>query len=213
MTPQKYPRTWHLPISNATSDDRQMDSFASFEGKRVMIMEKMDGENTSLYRDHFHARSLDSRHHFSRDFVKSYWAAIRHEIPEGIKLTGENLWAKHTIHYKQLRSYFLVFGAWDSGGLLSVDDFIDLVQEMGLHTPKTFYLGTFNQKFVETLAKDIMEGKHGDCEGFVMRTVDYIPNEDFSKCVGKFVIPNFVQTADHWIHSEIIKNELKNGCY
>lgn len=36
----------------------------------VVITEKMDGENTTLYRDGLHARSLDSRHHPSRNWVK-----------------------------------------------------------------------------------------------------------------------------------------------
>ena len=47
------------------------------------VKEKMDGENTSLYQDGFHARSIDGRHHSSRDWVKGFWAQIAQDIPFG----------------------------------------------------------------------------------------------------------------------------------
>jgi hypothetical protein len=39
----KYPRTFHFPWSNATSDDRILDSFDYFLGKQVVVTEKVDG--------------------------------------------------------------------------------------------------------------------------------------------------------------------------
>ena len=42
----KYPRTFHLPWSPGMNrDDRQMTDVGIFEGQRVMICEKLDGEN------------------------------------------------------------------------------------------------------------------------------------------------------------------------
>ena len=67
----KYPRTPHLPWSpGASSDDVLLIDTQMFMGKPVVISEKMDGENTTLYADRLHARSLDSRHHPSRTWVK-----------------------------------------------------------------------------------------------------------------------------------------------
>ena len=64
----KYPRTAHLPWSpGATADDIYQGKLSSFEGKYVVVTEKMDGENTTLYRDYMHARSVDSRFHPSRN--------------------------------------------------------------------------------------------------------------------------------------------------
>ena len=70
----KYPRTLHIPSSpGATSDDKMLTAsqyVEFFQGRNIQITEKMDGENTTLYSDYLHARSLDSRHHPSRDWVK-----------------------------------------------------------------------------------------------------------------------------------------------
>jgi hypothetical protein len=80
----KYPRTFHLPWSEAvTSDDKVVPSVVHFEGNRVVVTEKMDGENTTMYRDYVHARSLDSKGGEDRAWVKQFWASIRSEIPEG----------------------------------------------------------------------------------------------------------------------------------
>ena len=55
----KYPRTYHAPWSNPSSEDKVLKSIERFEGQEVVVLEKMDGENFSGYRDHAHARSLD----------------------------------------------------------------------------------------------------------------------------------------------------------
>src|SRR5690606_33193847 len=56
----KYPRTYHLPWSpGMTKDDRMMDSDKAFEGKEVIAVVKMDGENTTMYQDYIHARALE----------------------------------------------------------------------------------------------------------------------------------------------------------
>jgi RNA ligase len=95
----KYPRTYHLPWSEGIQDDdRTLESLDAFAGRRVVVTEKMDGENTSLYRDHLHARSLDGRHHPSRNWVKQFWSRLRADIPEGWRICGENLYARHSIH-------------------------------------------------------------------------------------------------------------------
>lgn len=71
----KYPRTYHLPWSpGLTDDDRMLPSTKVFEGKQVVVTEKMDGENTTMYRDYMHARSLEEEHHESRCWVKKFMA-------------------------------------------------------------------------------------------------------------------------------------------
>jgi RNA ligase len=94
----KYPRTPHLPWSpGASEDDVKLDGCLKFQGREVVVTEKMDGENTSLYRNGLHARSLDSRHHPSRDWIKAWHGGIAHHIPEGWRLCGENVYARHSI--------------------------------------------------------------------------------------------------------------------
>lgn len=64
---RKYPRTLHLPQSlSVTSDDKVHKSLDQFDVKEVVITEKLDGENTTIYCEGTHARSIDGRYHSSR---------------------------------------------------------------------------------------------------------------------------------------------------
>lgn len=46
MKRYKYPRTYHLSSSpGKTSDDKVISDMSEFEGKEVVVTEKMDGEN------------------------------------------------------------------------------------------------------------------------------------------------------------------------
>ena len=82
---QKYPSTFHHPSSpGVQSDDKiatkkQLDSFV---GEDVVILEKMDGENTTMYGhpDGFHARSIDSAHNWTRDWCKKLHSCIWTDI-------------------------------------------------------------------------------------------------------------------------------------
>ena len=70
----KYPRTWHLPDSpNRGADgDHVYPDYSSFEGHEVVVTEKLDGENTTIYADgHTHARSLSSGYHPTRTWVRA----------------------------------------------------------------------------------------------------------------------------------------------
>jgi hypothetical protein len=115
----KYARTYHLPWSPGMNrDDRMMEDVSVFEGQRVIIMEKTDGENTTMMRDIIHARSLDTDSHPSRNLVKNLWGQIGYELPEDWRLCGENMYAKHAIHYTNengnaLNSLFLAFSMWN----------------------------------------------------------------------------------------------------
>lgn len=72
----KYPRTMHLPWSRGyTDDDKILRATDHFAGQEVVITEKMDGENTTMYPDFIHARSLDSKDHPSRHYVKTLHGA------------------------------------------------------------------------------------------------------------------------------------------
>ncbi len=102
--PVKYPRTPHLPWSPGRSeDDIALDSIDQLEKlENVVVTEKLDGENTALYHNCLHARSVDSKSHPSRDWIKQFHATIRHNIPEEFRICGENVYAKHSIFYDSL---------------------------------------------------------------------------------------------------------------
>lgn len=153
----KYPRTYHLPWSlGMHDDDRQHTSIEQFTNQHVVCTLKMDGENTTLYRDHIHARSLDSQNHPSRNWVKQYWSTIRHEIPPDWRICGENLYAKHSIGYTDLESYFLGFSVWNARNeCLSWSESVEWFQLLGITPVTVLWEGMFHEYAVRTLARSL----------------------------------------------------------
>jgi hypothetical protein len=202
----KYPRTRHLPWSpGASDDDLVADGVETFVGQRVVVSEKMDGENTTLYRDHVHARSIDSRHHPSRDWVKALQGRVGFSIPDGWRLCGENLYAQHSIAYDDLPSYFLLFSIWDEANrCLSWDDTLEWAALLGLATVPVLYDGLFDPTWFEDFDVDT-----DACEGYVVRRADAFAFEDFSSHVAKWVRANHVQTDEHWMFEEVVPNGLE----
>ncbi|QHY97541.1 hypothetical protein SSPS47_20775 [Streptomyces sp. S4.7] len=113
-----YPRTPHLPWSpGVASDDVRVGDLDGLRGREVVVTEKMDGENTTLYRDGLHARSLDSGHHPSRAWVKALQGRIGGLIPDGVRVCGENMYARHSIPYEDLESWFYGVPVWRRNGV------------------------------------------------------------------------------------------------
>ena len=109
----KYPKTKHLPFSKGlTRGDKVIESYESFIGKEIVVSIKMDGENSSIGRDFIYARSLDSVDHPSIHWLKGLWGSIKHDIPENWRICGEDLFAKHSIFYNDLPTYFMVFNQY-----------------------------------------------------------------------------------------------------
>lgn len=202
----KYPRTPHLPWSPGySSDDIRNIDCSVFIGKEVVVSEKMDGENTTMYQDYIHARSIDGRHHPSRDWVKQLHSRISYEIPEGWRFCGENVYAQHSIIYNELQSYFYLFSIWDEKNYcLSWDDMMEWAESLDLATPQVFYRGEWNEKKIRTIS--INEGIE---EGYVVRNAASFHFDEFRQNMAKWVRPNHVQTTEHWMHSEIVPNKLK----
>ncbi len=207
MVRHKYPRTPHLPWSpGATADDKTLTDCGHFSTMNVVITEKMDGENTTLYRDYFHARSIDGRHHPSRDWVKSAHSTFAHEIPEGWRLCGENLYARHSIPYENLQGYFYLFSIWtDENKCLSWQETEAWAELLGLPMPRVLYRGAWNASVIEPL-HTTLDLVHQ--EGFVVRNTEGFDYGDFGKNVAKWVRKNHVTTDDHWQHQSIIPNIL-----
>ncbi len=204
----KYPSTPHLPSSRTRSgDDSSLSDTAHLRGLDVLISEKLDGENATLYRHHYHARSLDSRHHPSRDWIKSFWAARRHDIPEHLRICGENLYARHSIAYEGLKSYFYGFSAWDNDANLCLPwaETLDWFDLLGIVPVPILYTGPYDDKVVERLISGLDAARQ---EGLVVRNAAGFAFADFNRNVAKWVRPRHVQTDIHWMHAEIVPNGL-----
>lgn len=207
----KYPRTLHLPWSEgATSDDKILQDTTHFNGIDVVVTEKIDGENTTIYGDGTsHARSLDSKSHSSRDWLRQLVGKIAHNIPVGFRICGENVYACHSIFYNALPSYFLVFSIYDQDTCLSWDDTIAYAEMLELQTVPVIYRGSWD----ECKVKNCFTGKSvfgEEQEGYVVRTAQSFSSNNFAKNVAKMVRANHVITSSHWMNEEIKPNLLKN---
>lgn len=214
----KFPRIPHLPWSNGgTRDDLRLIDTSRFEGKRVVVTEKVDGECTSWYRDAIHARSLDSVDHPSRHWVKGLWSKVRHSIPEGWRVCGENLYAVHSIKYTALPSYFLVYAVFDDLNVCQGWEFTQYwAWELGLETVHVLYHGLwYDQIHRDVLRRDsayraVSPGTQDFCgpEGYVVRVEEGFPYKEFGLHTAKYVRADHVQTDEHWLDKQVGKNGL-----
>lgn len=203
----KYPRTYHLPFSPGLTKDDKMLSEAQlaeyYEGRRVIVTEKLDGENTTMYRDYIHARSVDGNHHESRDWVKSFWSKLSYEIPEGYRICGENLYAEHSIRYDNLESYFYMFSLWsDKNVCMDWDETAEWAELLDVPLVPVLYDGIFDAKKIQEICNSIDTSVS---EGAVMRLADSFGYGEFRKSVAKYVRANHVATGEHWMFGKRMK--------
>jgi len=212
----KYPRTYHLPWSPGMNrDDRMMADVGIFEGQRVMICEKLDGENTTMHPFRIHARSIDTDSHPSRSWVKNLHAQKGYQIPQGWRVCGENMYAKHAIHYTKangnaLDTYFYMFSIWDERNVcLDWEETKEWAELLELKLVPVFYEGIWDMEVIEKLNKQ-MENNPGTIEGYVVRLAREYHYSEFRSVCGKYVRKDHVQNNHgHWTTQKIIKNELK----
>lgn len=202
-----YPRTPHLPWSpGATSDDVRTTDLSGLRGREVVVTEKLDGENTTLYRDGLHARSLDSAHHPSRAWVKGLQARIGPSIPEGWRVCGENVYAKHSLAYQNLESYFYGFSVWDGERCLAWDPTVRFLRRLGVPVPRVLWRGVFDERALRKLRLDL-----DTQEGFVVRAAAGFGRDEFAGRVAKWVRSGHVQTDVHWMQAAVVQNGLGPG--
>lgn len=202
----KFPKIQHVPWScSVARDDRQFASeeeiFRAFEGKEVVYMEKMDGENTVFSSERISARSTSGGYGkpWQVDMLKR-WEAIRHDIPEEITIYGENMTGVHAVLYDTLDDFFYVFGVTEEteDGLvyLSYEDILGYAEALGLKIAPTIKSGS-----LEKFAIPEKSSFGPTCEGYVVRNVESFPiegdawNQNIAKCVREgHVQPG----SDHW---------------
>ena len=206
----KYPRTYHLPYSpGATKDDKKLqdDWFKYYQGKEIVITEKLDGENIHMNQKDCYARSdgAPTRSPWSRNIWDPndglYWR-IKSLIGSNETLFGENLYGEHSIHYNNLKDYFHLFAvstesvweSWDSVKLFS--------SIIGVpHVPELWRGVVADENSLKTLVDFYTKEPsiYGDTrEGVVIRITDSFPIDEFKNNVCKWVRPNHVTTDEHW---------------
>jgi hypothetical protein len=195
----KYPRTPHFPFSlGRTNDDKTLKNCDHFQGKDVVVTAKLDGENSTLTRDYYHARSLDSRDHWSRSWIKKFHSEISYKIPIGIKLCGENLYAKHSIQYENLKSYFYLFNVWYHDLCYSWDETVEIAELLDLVMVPVLFRGTWDEDLVKNICSNLKPNE----EGVVVRCTNPFIRSEFTSNVAKYVRADHVQTDEHWMYAK-----------
>jgi len=215
----KHPRTWHLPWSPGMTDDDRMlspETLDSWLNTEVVVTEKMDGENTTFYNDYMHARSIDYEPHPSRSRIKALHAEVGYKLPKNWRVCGENLTAKHSIHYTHLAAPFLVYGMWEGLSCLPWDDTVLYCRLLELRTVPVIYEGVWpGQSFILNVVREYQRRREllarfepqDDVEGYVVRPAGAFHMREFSTKVGKYVRAHHVQTHGHWMRQQIVWNE------
>jgi RNA ligase len=211
----KYPKTYHFYWSKPDphGNDRVHPNVDHFIGKEVVVSCKLDGEGSNLYRDYYHARSIDSGAHPSRTWIKAFHAQIQHQIPDGYRLCGENLQAKHSICYENLPSYFFLFGIYDDNNVcFSWDNTIEWAKKLNVCVVPILYRGIWDEQLVKSCytGRTIIDGIDcGEQEGYVVRLTDPFRYVDFTYSVSKYVRPGHVSgDTEHWSKSGYKPNKL-----
>jgi hypothetical protein len=220
MDSPKYNRTPHFPWSPGKGDeDKVASSVSSLIGKPLIITEKMDGSNTSLEKKGCFARTHASApKHDSFDALKALHASVSYSIPEHIQLFGEWCYARHSIEYKELPGYFLLFGIrylnltpykwWGSWEEISM-----WANKLAIPTVPVLFSGMVESEkelrhIVEVLASE-PSVCGGEREGVVVRSRHAFRDDEFAFNIMKWVRKNHVQTDEHWKNQEIVRNGLK----
>lgn len=206
----KYPRTFHLPWSEKVGrDDCVMKNCLALSSSNVVVTLKLDGENTTMYRDYIHARSIESGSHPSRNWVKGLWSRTCYNIPEGWRICGENMSTVHSIKYTDLASYFYVFSIWNEHNVcLSWKDTVEWAELLGLHVVPVLYEGAFNEDMIKKCLPEKYDGN--DTEGYIVRSSEEIRYGEFRTKAGKFVRKSFVPGHAHWAKQKHEKNQLSS---
>ena len=199
----KYPRTYHLPWSNPSRDDRVLDTLKAFEGAEIIVTEKMDGENTTLYNDYYHTRAVDGEHHPWQGRTRAYHASFAHDIPRGYRVCGENLVATKSIKYDRLNHFFLGFSVWNNLTCLSWDDTLEWFKLLGIEPVPVLYKGPWNVHLLSSIMLGSIDWTQH--EGYVVRVAGSFELKDFRTHVGKYVRRDFYSQHDwSWKENNVV---------
>jgi len=226
---QKYGRTFHFPFSpGVTNDDRVNDSYWDDINaiKKIVLTEKLDGENNCLNKHGVFARSHGAPAASPwTSSLRQKWDLIKFDLGD-YEIFGENLYAIHSIEYLGLDSHFYVFAVRELGQWLSWEESVFVAAAFDL--PMVPLIETIDilesqkafEKKITVLAASqsafqSVDAKSGDpctMEGIVARNFASYATSDFEKNVFKYVRLNHVATDEHWTRKwkrSPLKNERK----
>lgn len=249
---KKYPRTPHLRGSRLQAGDEDLSQipFSEIRGKHIVIEEKVDGANSAISfgengelllqsRGHYLTGGYRERHY---DLMKQ-WAMSHREsfftaLGTRYIMYGEWLYAKHSVYYDELPSYFLEFDIFDreNGLFLDTPSRGSITRKIAVCSVPVLAGGIFdsekevlkylgNSRFIsgrhmEVLREYCLENGHDaelrcgetDPTGLMEGLYIKVEEDGYVKSRLKYVRASFSQTVDtsgtHWIDRPIVPNKL-----
>lgn len=226
-----FPRTRHLPFEPCASSDDRIASLEEFDalvssGLNIAIEEKVDGANSGFTimdgqpvirnRNHILSKNYSSRNTPAKMQFAPIWNWFyenrdKFEALEAILgfkpcVYGEWLYAKHTVNYDQLPSWFVAFDVYDyeSRKYISPKRYRPALIESGFNiVPEMEF-----QEITEESLKNMRDtnttfSKNEKKEGIYLKACD----GDFIVERLKMVRPNFIQ-GEHWNKKQLVKNGM-----
>ncbi|WP_298715431.1 RNA ligase family protein [Chitinophaga sp.] len=210
----KYGRTYHFPFSPGTSSDDRInydywDQLSAIP--KLVHTEKLDGENNCLSRLGVFARShaAPTTSPWTED-LRRFWQMVKHDLGP-LEIFLENLYAIHSLEYRQLDHHYYVFAVREDGRWLSWEEtrfyahMLDLPVVPEVSMPEVNNRAAFEKELVAAAGGSGAFGPHNAAsgapatmEGIVTRNADGYPADEFSKNVFKYVRKGHVQTDVHW---------------
>lgn len=180
----KYPRTYHLPWSHPSKGDRTLAKIPDvWYNEDVVVTDKIDGQNITMYSDYIHSRAIVGANIDS--WTKNMWSQMAHNIPEGWRVCGDSVAVPHTIDYER---DFWLHSVWDGEWALSWPETVEWAKLLDLTPVPVVYQGSYEQferfRFQTEATVD---------EGYVIRPLGSFRFKDFRKVVGKWVSAEFQQ--------------------
>lgn len=122
---RKYGRTYHYPFSPGTgSDDRIQYGYWDYISQIPLLVhtEKLDGENNCLSKLGVFARSHSAPTTSPwTESLRRYWKLIRNDLGD-LEVFLENLYAIHSIEYRNIDHHFYVFAVREGDQWLSWEE-------------------------------------------------------------------------------------------
>jgi hypothetical protein len=232
----KYPRTPHLFGSKGTEDDKHLGESESnkfIADQSLIVEEKIDGTNVGIHFSASGEQVLQCRGHLitegmhpQYDLFKQ-WAMVKRAVLEEMLLDryilfGEWVYARHTIHYRNLSHYFFEFDIYDkqSQVYLDLETRLGMLAETGIQTVPVLHRGELKRselvdligpsQFDSYFENPISNRPDQLMEGIYLRT------ESRGVVTGraKFVRPEFVEKikqSTHWQYEKMVPNLLAEG--
>lgn len=218
----KFPSTPHL-LFNSSNLSRE-DKLVSPESKRLLlsteitIEEKIDGANLGVSFSSSGEVQFQNRGHYILPPYMGQWEQLPKwfvvfqdrlfdALEDSYILFGEWCYAKHSVYYSSLPSWFIAFDVYDikEQKFLSVQRRNSMVEKIGLPIVPLIKYGRLSLADIPDL---IGKSAYGDdlCEGLYFR----LDKDGWLNIRAKYVRENFSQAIEqHWSRKPLQKNKTR----